>query len=78
MYVCLTTLELIRRVYKYCLEEKKTLAVVATAQRKAGLLEKHNTLSSSLALGIGNRNLSIILEIRSCLEEIIDLDDPLA
>lgn len=77
MYVCLTTLELIRRVYKYCLE-KKTLAVFATAQRKAGLLEKHNTLSSSLALGIGNRNLSIILEIRSCLEEIIDLDDPLA
>lgn len=39
MYVCLTTLELIRRVYKYCLE-KKTFAVFATAQRKAGLLEK--------------------------------------
>lgn len=40
MYVCLTALELIRRVYKYCLEEKNPLAVVATAQRKAGLLEK--------------------------------------
>lgn len=40
MYVCLKALGLIRRVYKYCLEEKKTLAVVATAQRKAGLLEK--------------------------------------
>lgn len=40
MYVCLKALGLIRRVYKYCLEGKKTLAVVATAQRKAGLLEK--------------------------------------
>lgn len=42
----------------------------------------HNKLRSSLALGIGNRNLSIlvIMENMGCLEEIhvIDLNDPLA
>lgn len=82
-YVCLTALELIRRVYAARKKKQYNVWLFLQLRREKQAYKKmHNKLRSSLALGIGNRNLSIlvIMENMGCLEEIhvIDLNDPLA